>query len=67
MSGAHWQGRNVLLEQSYGGPKITKDGVSVARAIELEDKYENVGARLVQVTGVVFLCVFLVRPTVLTL
>ncbi len=38
----------MLIEQTYGGPKITKDGVSVAKAIELEDKYENIGARLVQ-------------------
>jgi hypothetical protein len=43
-----WQGRNVLIEQSFGGPKITKDGVTVAKAVELEDKYENMGARLVQ-------------------
>eukprot|EP00045_Choanoeca_perplexa_P017463 m.254133 g.254133 ORF g.254133 m.254133 type:complete len:575 (-) comp17548_c0_seq16:746-2470(-) len=42
------KGRNVLLEQSFGGPKITKDGVSVAKAVELEDRYENLGARLVQ-------------------
>ncbi len=44
------KGRNVLIEQSFGGPKITKDGVTVAKAVELEDKYENIGARLVQVT-----------------
>jgi len=36
------------LEQSWGAPKITKDGVTVAKAIELSDKYQNVGARLVQ-------------------
>lgn len=41
-------GRTVLIEQAYGGPKITKDGVSVAKSIELEDKYENIGARLIQ-------------------
>ena len=41
------QGRNVLIEQSFGGPKITKDGVTVAKAVELEDKYENIGAKLV--------------------
>merc|ERR1719204_395365 len=41
------KGRNVLIEQSYGGPKITKDGVTVAKAIELEDKYKNMGAKLV--------------------
>lgn len=42
------KGRNVIIEQPFGGPKITKDGVTVARAIELKDKYENLGARLVQ-------------------
>ena len=43
------QGRNVLIEQAFGGPKITKDGVTVAKAVELDNKYENMGARLVQV------------------
>lgn len=42
------KGKNVLIEQSFGGPKITKDGVTVAKAIELKDKYMNIGARLVQ-------------------
>jgi chaperonin GroEL len=42
------KGRTVLIEQPYGGPKVTKDGVTVAKAIELEDQYENIGARLVQ-------------------
>lgn len=42
------QGRNVILEQSWGSPKITKDGVTVAKAIELKDKWQNVGAKLVQ-------------------
>lgn len=37
-----------MIEQSFGGPKITKDGVTVAKAIELPDKYMNMGARLVQ-------------------
>lgn len=39
------KGRNVLIEQPYGSPKITKDGVTVARAISLEDKFENLGAK----------------------
>lgn len=43
------KGRNVILEQSWGSPKITKDGVTVARGIELKDKFQNIGARLVQV------------------
>ena len=43
-----YQGRNVIIEQSFGGPKITKDGVTVAKAIDLADKFENIGARLVQ-------------------
>lgn len=42
------QGRNVIIEQSWGSPKITKDGVTVAKAIELEDRWQNAGARLVQ-------------------
>ncbi|KAG9307404.1 hypothetical protein G9A89_017233 [Geosiphon pyriformis] len=42
------KGRNVLIEQSYGSPKITKDGVTVAKSITLLDKFENLGARLVQ-------------------
>lgn len=42
------QGRTVLIEQPYGGPKVTKDGVTVAKAVELEDKFENIGAKLVQ-------------------
>ena len=37
-----------MIEKSWGSPKITKDGVTVAKAIELEDKYQNIGARLVQ-------------------
>ena len=40
------KGRNVVIEQSYGGPKITKDGVTVARAIELPDKLKNLGVKL---------------------
>ena len=42
------KGRNVLIEQSFGAPKITKDGVSVAKSINLKDKFENLGARLLQ-------------------
>merc|ERR1712106_984563 len=42
------KGRNVIIEQSWGGPKITKDGVTVAKAIELQDKFMNIGAKLVQ-------------------
>jgi len=42
------KGRNVIIEQAYGGPKITKDGVTVAKAVQLKDKLENLGARLVQ-------------------
>ena len=38
----------MMIEQSYGGPKITKDGVTVAKAIELKDKFENIGASLVK-------------------
>merc|ERR1719433_28743 len=42
------KGRNVIIESSWGSPKITKDGVTVAKAIELQDKFQNVGAKLVQ-------------------
>ena len=42
------QGKNVIIEQSFGGPKITKDGVTVAKAVELKDKFQNIGAKLVQ-------------------
>lgn len=41
-------GRNVLIDQSYGSPKITKDGVTVAKAIELPDRSVNIGASLVK-------------------
>ena len=41
------KGRNVVLEKSYGSPLITNDGVSIAKEIELEDKFENMGAKLV--------------------
>lgn len=41
------KGRNVILNQSYGAPQITNDGVTIAREIELEDKFENMGAQLV--------------------
>ena len=42
------KGRNVVLDKSFGAPTITKDGVSVAREIELEDKFENMGAQMVK-------------------
>ena len=42
------RGRNVILERSFGGPNITKDGVTVAKDIELEDKAENIGAELIK-------------------
>lgn len=42
------KGRNVILEQSWGSPKITKDGVTVAKGIELKCKFQNIGAKLVQ-------------------
>jgi chaperonin GroEL len=40
-------GRNVILQKSYGGPKVTKDGVTVSKEIELPDKFENMGAKMV--------------------
>ena len=41
------KGRNVILDKSFGAPRITKDGVTVAKEIELEDKFENMGAQMV--------------------
>ena len=42
------KGNNVVLEKSWGSPTVTKDGVSVAKEIELEDKFENMGAQMVK-------------------
>ena len=42
------KGRNVVLDKSFGAPLITNDGVTIAKEIELEDPYENIGARLVK-------------------
>ena len=42
------RGRNVIIEKSFGSPKVTKDGVTVAKEIELEDKFENMGAQMVK-------------------
>ena len=42
------KGRNVVLEKSWGSPTVTKDGVSVAKEIQLEDKFENMGAQMVK-------------------
>src|SRR5438093_4205282 len=42
------KGRNVILQKSFGSPTVTKDGVTVAKEIDLEDPYENMGARMVR-------------------
>ena len=42
------KGRNVIIEKKFGAPTITKDGVTVAKEIELEDQFENVGAQMVK-------------------
>ena len=42
------KGRNVIIEKSFGAPRITKDGVSVAKEIELKDKFENLGAQAIK-------------------
>ncbi|MDD5229589.1 MAG: TCP-1/cpn60 chaperonin family protein, partial [Methylococcales bacterium] len=42
------KGRNAILDKSFGAPTITKDGVSVAKEIELKDKFENMGAQMVK-------------------
>src|SRR5213592_4184031 len=40
-------GRNVIIDKSFGGPTVTKDGVTVSKEVELEDRFENMGAKLV--------------------
>jgi len=45
------KGRNVLIEQAFGAPRISKDGVTVAKSIELKDKFENMGAQMVRVVA----------------
>ena len=42
------KGRNVVLDKSFGAPRITKDGVTVAKEVELSDKFENMGAQMVR-------------------
>ena len=42
------KGRNVIIEKKFGAPQITKDGVTVAKEVELEDRFENTGAQLVK-------------------
>ena len=42
------KGRTVIIEQSWGSPKVTKDEITVAKSIDLKDKYKNIGAKLVQ-------------------
>ena len=42
------KGRNVVIDKKYGAPQITKDGVTVAKEIELEDRHENMGAQMVK-------------------
>ena len=42
------KGRNVVLDKSYGAPRTTKDGVTVAKEIELEDRFENMGAQMIK-------------------
>src|SRR5260221_6831561 len=42
------KGRNVVLDKSFGAPRVTKDGVTVAKEIELENKFENIGAQMVR-------------------
>ena len=46
------KGRNVVIEKSFGAPRITKDGVTVAKEIELEDRFENLGAQLLRESDV---------------
>lgn len=43
-----FKGRNVIIDQPWGSPKITKDGVTVAKGVELKEKFQNIGAKIVQ-------------------
>lgn len=45
------KGRNVVIEKSFGAPLVTKDGVTVAKEIELDDRFENMGAQMVKEIG----------------
>ncbi len=45
------RGRNVILQKSFGSPTVTKDGVTVAKEIELDDKYEDMGAKMVKLSA----------------
>src|ERR1700732_1611281 len=45
------KGRNVMIQKSFGSPIITKDGVTVVKEIDLEDKFENMGAKLIREVG----------------
>ena len=56
------KGRNVVLEKEYGSPLITNDGVSIAKEIELEDKFENMGAKLVYAVSYTHLDVYKRQP-----
>ena len=47
------KGRNVVLDKSFGAPRITKDGVTVAKEIELADKFENMGAQMIRTEAMV--------------
>lgn len=48
ISGIQLQGRHVVIEQSFGAPKVTKDGVTVAKSVEFKDRVKNIGASLVK-------------------
>ena len=50
------KGRNVILDKSFGSPTVTKDGVSVAKEVELEDKFENMGASQGSSNKLIYVC-----------
>jgi hypothetical protein len=52
------KGRNVVLDKSFGAPRVTKDGVTVAKEIELEDKFENMGAQMLKEVASKAICLF---------
>ena len=56
------RGRNVVLEKSWGSPTVTKDGVTVAKEVELDDKFENMGAKLVKEVASRLLMLLVTEP-----
>ena len=61
------KGRNVVIEKSYGSPTITKDGVTVAKEIEIENRFENMGAQMVKEVARMAILTYQVNPSAVPL